>query len=337
MDRSDRAKRRAYLSERGILPIRVPAPLIIDHTNVYYVDGAVGVLIDAGFSGPGSLDALREGLASIDRDISDIGLVLLTHGHRDHSGLAGKIKEISGAQIFLNPRDLFILGPDSFTHYLQRVFVYYRDMGVDPKTIEEMRTLSANDHARNRGDGSTDATAIDGTLVAGGRFESGAGTLTVIETPGHTQGSVSFQLEGGEVLFSGDLLSVTYDPLPLVLVEKDGDGWLNTYDDQLDSLRRLADLNPALMLPGHGGPIAQAGRLAARAMDAQKRAAAGLMEILGRDHEGSVAALASQIYPGAHGPALTNALNVVRGISAGLAREGRVEMDNGGGIVRLKR
>jgi glyoxylase-like metal-dependent hydrolase (beta-lactamase superfamily II) len=337
MNLSDRAKRRAYLSERGILPIRVPAPLIIDHSNVYYIDGAVGVLVDAGFSGPGSLDALREGLASLGRGISDIGLVLLTHGHRDHSGLAGTIKDISGAQIFLNPRDAYILKPDSFTHYLQRVFLYYRDMGVDEETIDEMRALSAHDRSRNRGDGSTEPAAVDGALGAGDRFESGAGALTVIETPGHTRGSVSFLLEGGGVLFSGDLLTVTYDPLPLVLAQKDGDGWLNTYDDQVDSLRRLAELAPALMLPGHGGPIAQAGRLVARVMDAQERAAAGLMEVLEGEHEKSVAGLSSRIYPGARGPALTNALNVIRGIAAGLARGGRVEVDNGGGIVRLKR
>ena len=336
MDFSDKVKRRACLRERGIFPVRIPVPLIIDHVNAYFIDGTTPILVDTGFSGYGCLEALRGGLLSFGRDISDIGLVLLTHGHRDHSGLAGDIKEISGARVLLNPRDAFILERDSFSRYLERVFLYYRDMGVPQQTIEQMRSLSEHDHAQDRDPAKTDSSVIDGPLSAGDRFESGAGTLTVVETPGHTLGSVSFHLGDERILFSGDLLSVTYDPLPLVLVEKDGDGWLNTYDDHLASLARLVDLDPLLLLPGHGGPIARVNRLTGRVMDAQERAAASLRDIVEREREKSVAELTSRIYPGALGPALTNALNGIRGIALRLMREGIVEMDNEGGIVRRK-
>ncbi len=67
------------------------------------------------------------------------------------------------------------------------------------------------------------------------------------------RGSVSFLLEEDDILFSGDLISTAYDPLALVMVEREADGWLNMYDDYRDSLDLVADFDPALLFPGHGG------------------------------------------------------------------------------------
>jgi len=334
MDFSDREKRKASFRERGIFPIRVPIPLIIDHINVYFIDGPTPVLIDSGFFGDNCFSALARGLSACGRDVTDIGLVLLTHGHRDHSGLARKIREASGARVLLNRRDLPILAPDSFSHYFVRVLDYYLDMGVPPERVEDVRTRSAAERSRYRAEiGRDDSILVDGGLVAGDRFETGAGVLSVIETPGHTMGSVSYYLEEDGLLFSGDLISVRYDPLPLPLVEKDGDGWLDTYDKYLVSLELLSSLDPAIVLPGHGGPISQGKRLVRRACDAQERVRTKIQESIRTDGDQTIAGLAARIYPNAFGPALTHSLNVVRGIAGRLAREGEVRID-GGRIVQ---
>lgn len=334
MDISNREKRKTYLCERGITPIRVTISEIISHANLYFIDGPVGVLIDAGFSGPGCFESVCEGLRGIGKDVSDVGLILLTHGHRDHSGLAQKIRACSGARVHLNSKDGHILVPGYFPAYLDRVFRFYRDMGVSPERVEEMRALSGPDRANEAGSRHADNRVIDGSLSEGDRFESGAGTLTVVETPGHTMGSVSFFLQDGGILFSGDLLSVVYDPLGLVMVEKDGDGWSNFYDEHLASLGRLHRLSPALLLPGHGAPIPHPKRLVERVLGAQTRIASDIEEVLALWGESTVGELTSRIYPRASGPALTNALNSVRGVVLRLGRQGKVEVIDGGRVAR---
>jgi len=335
MDFSDKEKRKAFLRERGIIPIRIPIPLIINHINVYYIDGPTPILLDPCVFVDRAFAALEEGRSGLGRSVGDIGLVLLTHGHRDHSGLARRIREISGARVLLNHRDAPIMAPDSFHRYFERVLVYYREMGVSNERINSARLLSASERDQYRSDFARDDTLIlDGGLTEGDCFQTGAGPLRVIETPGHTTGSTSFYLEEVGVLFSGDLISVSYDPLPLVLVDRDNAGWLNTYDDYMASLDILCTMDPALLLPGHGGAIAKGKRLVERIMAVQERAVLGLEQALPAGGERTVAALAESIYRNASGPALTNALNVVRGIAKRLAREGKVVID-GGRIVRL--
>jgi len=73
----------------------------------------------------------------------------------------------------------------------------------------------------------------------------------VIHTPGHTQGSVC--LYDGETLISGDTLFA------------DGYGrtdLLGGDEAQMDySLKRLADLEYSLLLPGHGPPLRKKRRI----------------------------------------------------------------------------
>ena len=82
------------------------------------------------------------------------------------------------------------------------------------------------------------------TILAGDRL------LNVIHTPGHAPGHVCLFDPADGVLFAGDMVAgigtVVVDP---------NDGSLSEY---LESLRRLSDLNPSLLLPAHGPPIGAA-------------------------------------------------------------------------------
>jgi glyoxylase-like metal-dependent hydrolase (beta-lactamase superfamily II) len=88
---------------------------------------------------------------------------------------------------------------------------------------------------------------VDAEALRGGETFSGVGGLTVqvVATPGHTSDSLSFVVEGDEpALLTGDTIlgrgsTVVAHP----------DGQLAPY---LDSLARLRDLGPMLLLPGHG-------------------------------------------------------------------------------------
>lgn len=83
----------------------------------------------------------------------------------------------------------------------------------------------------------------------------GAG-FHVLETPGHTPGHVALWREADRTLIAGDV----FFNLPRLGAPP---GFL-TYDAERNraSMRRLAELRPALVLFGHGPPLRDADRLA---------------------------------------------------------------------------
>jgi hydroxyacylglutathione hydrolase len=95
----------------------------------------------------------------------------------------------------------------------------------------------------------------------GRRLEEGdeVGGFTVIDTPGHSPGHVAYWREsdrtlvGGDVFFNVNLLTTRpglHEPLRALTVDP---------TRNRESMRRLAELDPALALFGHGPPLLQAG------------------------------------------------------------------------------
>ena len=92
--------------------------------------------------------------------------------------------------------------------------------------------------------------------------EEAAG-LRVVATPGHTPGHCSFLREGDGVLFAGDALAVRDGAVRLV-----GPPFTEDAAAAFASLRRIAELGPRLLLPGHGDPLPDPGQALARALEA---------------------------------------------------------------------
>ncbi|NHX36950.1 MULTISPECIES: MBL fold metallo-hydrolase [Halolamina] len=116
-----------------------------------------------------------------------------------------------------------------------------------------------------------DATGVDPDrqITEGSEIETGAGTVTVLDTPGHAVDHVAFEL-GGTVL-CGDLAVAEGS---VVVGAPEGD--LRAY---LTSLRRLRARDPDRLLPGHGP-----------AMDGEPAPRASLDRLIGHrlDRERSV-------------------------------------------------
>jgi glyoxylase-like metal-dependent hydrolase (beta-lactamase superfamily II) len=85
-------------------------------------------------------------------------------------------------------------------------------------------------------------------LTDGDRVAVGEATLEVIHTPGHAPDHVALWDPGSRTVFAGDLVT---DPGTVVIPASHG-GSLKEY---LSSLRRIAALNPARILPAHGPAI----------------------------------------------------------------------------------
>lgn len=92
----------------GVFQFKVPMPsnrLIpgggIRYTLVYLVSAPLDrwVIIDAGMNSDEGFRALKEQLIQSGITPSDVVVNLITHIHPDHSGLANRLKELTGAPI----------------------------------------------------------------------------------------------------------------------------------------------------------------------------------------------------------------------------------------------
>src|SRR5437762_11485350 len=73
-------------------------PFELRHVNVYLLrDGDAYTLIDTGLQTEESRQVLNQQLAGLKVPIKRINRILITHIHPDHFGLAGELRERSGA------------------------------------------------------------------------------------------------------------------------------------------------------------------------------------------------------------------------------------------------
>lgn len=191
---------------------RIPAWMA--GTNAYLVvsEDSQGLLVDA----PPDPDEVGSHIARL--DVAVVG-ILLTHGHVDHTGGAGKLAASSGAVTYAHPDDEFLtLHP---SEQLQMIYGMTPPGSYEvPDQIQELR------HGQR-----LDLAAID---------------LEVRHTPGHTPGHCCFYWESEGILFSGDQLfagSIGRFDLP------GGDG-PTLFRSMREQVMTLDD--DVQVLPGHG-------------------------------------------------------------------------------------
>src|SRR3954467_13761752 len=90
----------------GIWRLRLPLPLPgVPHGNAWAIEcGASIVMVDTGIGGKGRLRQLDLALAQAGFGVEDVRLVVCTHSHTDHYGLAGAICGGGGGGPWVDPR-----------------------------------------------------------------------------------------------------------------------------------------------------------------------------------------------------------------------------------------
>src|ERR687889_2221236 len=88
----------------GVLPgdvhrIALPTPFQIGDVNTWLLRGSPLTLVDAGPRMEETEARLEEGLAALGVAVEDLELIVLTHQHDDHVGLAGELQRRSDAEI----------------------------------------------------------------------------------------------------------------------------------------------------------------------------------------------------------------------------------------------
>ena len=83
----------------GVLWLRLPLPMKLDHVNVYALDdGDSWTVVDTGFASKKSKAIWQEILAG-PLGGKPVGRVVVTHHHPDHVGLAGWFQDVHGAEL----------------------------------------------------------------------------------------------------------------------------------------------------------------------------------------------------------------------------------------------
>ncbi|QYB07370.1 MBL fold metallo-hydrolase [Rhodococcus sp. USK10] len=219
----------------------------IDHVNVYLLEaGGRLLIIDCGWSTPEARAHLEQFVAHLGYRLDDIDTLLLTHLHADHAGLAGWMQSW-GVSVGLHPADAVQL-EDRF-HLPQphhdETAAWLAWAGV-PESLWHRAQQQVSEQAALFWPGVPDISLREGSVIRHGPFH-----LTVIHTPGHTPGSVSFYESSTRSLFSGDTLfsRSTYSP---TLRPGSSEDPMSEY---LNSLQRLRNFDVEWVLPGHHSPF----------------------------------------------------------------------------------
>jgi len=249
--------------------------------NVYLVvDGGQGALIDAGYPDEASIKPRLEYLQGIAGPSAGSGQalklshIIVTHHHIDHCGGALALRQATGAPICLHPTEARLLSE------WRAAAPQDADIPVEPQTLADR--LRAWRRA-------TAQTTADCLLQGGDTLQVGGVTIEVIDTPGHTLGSVSLYLREEGVLFTGD----TVLGLGTVAIFPPPHGDMALY---MQSLERLKSYDATLLCPGHGPPVRDVARKLQELIDHRREREQQILTAVA-EGRGRLETMLADIYP----------------------------------------
>jgi glyoxylase-like metal-dependent hydrolase (beta-lactamase superfamily II) len=181
-----------------------------NNCNTFLIDGEQRILIDPGHYH--LLSHVKEGLSELSLSLQDIDIVIITHGHPDH---------IEGIKAFFEtPTHIAIHKTE--VDFIKRVAPHYGQV------------LGTEDFQPD-------------IFLKEGDLKISDLTFEVINTPGHSPGSVCLYWPEKKVLFTGDVVfnqGIGRTDLPA------GNG-----QELKESIKRISRLDVEYLLPGHGEMI----------------------------------------------------------------------------------
>ncbi len=234
--------------EDGPQPTRIliPTQLPVGPVNVYLLKGNETVLVDAGPHHDVALDRLEKGLRRRGVAIEDLDIVLITHGHVDHYGQAGRIAAASGAEVWVHSLDRDTVADFSRTYDERREFYKERFL----KTGIALETLKLLGGYFDYIKGLAREAPIHRTFEGGEVLDLAGWDFEVIHTPGHSAGSVCLQHD--TTLLAGDTVLKHITPNAAF---GGADGESVGMADYLRSLDTLEGRDVRKVYTGHGPPV----------------------------------------------------------------------------------
>lgn len=268
----------------------------------------------------GGFEELVAALEAGGASVRDIARLVVTHPHIDHYGMAGRVLEEAGDErLWMHAHTKLDLD-------------VYRDPGAAGASVRQM----LSDHGVARQDLDELAAFEDWrpfvarvvepgrSLEGGEHFEVGGRTWEIVHTPGHARSHICLWSPRDRIFISGDHLlpSIT----PHIDFRRGAD--TDPLGEYLGSLEKTVDLDPALVLPGHGHPL-EAGAERARAIIRHHdRRLGSILQVIRKEPH-----TAMEITEAIFGEAL---LNFERRLALGEALAHLAHLRNAGDIERIE-
>jgi glyoxylase-like metal-dependent hydrolase (beta-lactamase superfamily II) len=236
----------------GVLWIRLPLPMALDHVNIYALDeGDHWTIVDTGVHTRRSL-ALWQNLLDGALGARPVGRVLLTHHHPDHIGMAGPLLE-PGAELlmsrtaYLMARMLILDVEDRPTKQAES---FWRASGMDADHLQKRMS----ERPFNFADICAPIPVGYTRLQQGDIFRAGGRDWDVHIGNGHAPEHLTLWSRDDHLVIAGDQIISSISPnIGVYPTEPEAD----PLGDWLESCARLAPLARPdhLVLSGHKLPF----------------------------------------------------------------------------------
>jgi glyoxylase-like metal-dependent hydrolase (beta-lactamase superfamily II) len=255
-DREQELRSLARAEETGIFRLPIPTPFQVGRVNAYLIEDSPLTLIDSGPNSAKALDELEQALAARGHRVEDIELLVISHQHMDHFGLASILARRSGAEVAALDRLAPFLANYGSETDLEDRFAEQTMLrhGIPPEIVTALRAVSAGFRAWGS------KVEVGRPLADGSLLELRDRSLRVLHRPGHSPSDTVFVDESRSIMLAADHLIAHISSNPLLArplgAGADYEGprpqALVTY---LASLEQTRAMDLSLVLPGHGWPI----------------------------------------------------------------------------------